>query len=55
MKTQSLAPQLEGLQPPTSVSAAVEQLLLILSDADQSALAGKPEHELGGCPRIELV
>lgn len=46
MKTQGLTPQREGFQPPTSVSAAVEQLLLILSDADQSALAGKPEHEL---------
>ncbi|MDD2759347.1 MAG: hypothetical protein PHH11_03515 [Methylomonas sp.] len=46
MKTQGLAPQLAGLQPPSTVSAAVEQLCLILSDADKSALAAKPEHEL---------
>lgn len=46
MKTQGLAPQLAGLQPPTTVSAAVEQLCLILSDANKLALAAKSEDQL---------
>ncbi|MCD2450437.1 hypothetical protein GO003_008560 [Methylicorpusculum oleiharenae] len=46
MKTQGLTPQREGLQLPVTVSAMIEPLLLILSDADQSPLAVKPEHEL---------